>query len=807
MKKHTLTILLERLVLLSLFVFASCGAKWTWNTINGTCASSCLCSVDKSLLGVGNCSGENIDQEQLSEQIDSLLSSNLTNGYLTNGHLTKLVIFNTPLMHVPRSVCRLTTLQGLYLFHNPLTRLPDNCFTNLIALTLLTVEFSHIAKLQDRVFDGLHKLKKLYLDNNNITVLQDGIFDRLRMLETLFLNNNSISSIGSRAFDGLSKLLFLTLQTNNITQLQDGIFDGLDMLKTLDLSDNRISSIGSKVFVGLSKLQSLYLNANHITQLHDGIFNGLRMLQTLDVSDNRISSIGSQVFGGSPMNNSLTFVNMSGNRVQARVFDGLHKLEKLYLNNNNITKLQDEIFDGLSMLDYLHLENNRISSIGLRTFDGLSKLEGLNIQGNNITELQNGIFDSLRMLMVLKLDNNCISFIGLRAFGRLSELQILYLGANHITQLPDGIFDGLRALKTLDVSDNRISSIGSRVFDGYAMAYSLNYVNFSHNSIQTLDSWPIYMGINQNVKIDLSDNNIHRFTDMMRWKENCGERIVHFDLLLDRNPITVYISDLLSGWDMNISSTWCSSPPIIEAYSEIINYAYFDCGCVDFVIFSLQLPINMELIGAICNNRTLFLNKDNTVRLDQFVCELTERCPSGCRCVHRPANATIHIYCSNTNLTVLPLELPELPKSYTKYKLDFSNNQMLRRLEHRDYFVNTSSLDVSNSDIQVTESADVWNIILKILQVNLYGNKLTSFPQSIISSNITAEKLNIAHNLWDCSCDNKWMSRWLKSIADRLTDKVLCYNPSRLHGKSIIQTNDEEFCVDPAAKAVAEASK
>jgi len=70
-----------------------------------------------------------------------------------------------------------------------------------------------------------------------------------------------------------------------------------------------------------------------------------------------------------------------------------------------------------------------------------------------------------------------------------------------------------------------------------------------------------------------------------------------------------------------------------------------------------------------------------------------------------------------------------LPKSYTKYKLDFSNNRLLRRLEHRDYFVNTSILDVSNSDIQVTESADVWNSILNIPQVNLYGNKLTSISK------------------------------------------------------------------------------
>jgi len=51
------------------------------------------------------------------------------------------------------------------------------------------------------------------------------------------------------------------------------------------------------------------------------------------------------------------------------------------------------------------------------------------------------------------------------------------------------------------------------------------------------------------------------------------------------------------------------------------------------------------------------------------------------------------------------------------------------------------------------------------------------------------------------------VSRWLKSIAERLTDKVLCYNPSRLRGKHIIETSEKEFCVDPAAEAAAEAFK
>jgi len=238
-----------------------------------------------------------------------------------------------------------------------------------------------------------------------------------------------------------------------------------------------------------------------------------------------------------------------------------------------------------------------------------------------------------------------------------------------------------------------------------------------------------------------------------------------------------------------------------------------ECDCIDFRLFKIILPTHSSLLNRVfCNSpATVYSRQVSTIPLDQFVCELTERCSSGCRCVHRPANATLHIYCSNANLTVLPLELPELPKSYTKYKLDFSNNRLLRRLEHRDYFVNTSVLDVSNSNIQQVDSTTEWKVIFKIPVLNFYGNKLTSFPQSIVSLNITTVKLNIANNPWNCSCENKWLQEWINAIADRLTQDVRCNTPKRLHGNKVINISKEYFCEDPNAKAaalaVAKASK
>ena len=101
-----------------------------------------------------DCHGDpDIDRGKLSQQLDSLLSSNLS-----YGHVTSLNITRTPLTHVPPSVCRLTTLTQLHLDHNRLTRLPDNCFSNLTALQRLTASNNTITEIQDGLFDGLDKL-------------------------------------------------------------------------------------------------------------------------------------------------------------------------------------------------------------------------------------------------------------------------------------------------------------------------------------------------------------------------------------------------------------------------------------------------------------------------------------------------------------------------------------------------------------------------------------------------------------------------------------------------------------------------
>ena len=168
-----------------------------------------------------DCLGGFVDRERLSRQLDSLLSNNLT-----YGQLTEFSVVNSPLTHVPRSVCRLTTLTQLHLDNSRLTRLPDNCFTNLTAL------------------------KSLSATTNSITELHDGLFDGLRRLEKLELSYNRISSIGLRVFNGSAMLIslkYVDLAFNRIQTLEPwpyyiGINGQFKAKTPIDLDHNDISS-------------------------------------------------------------------------------------------------------------------------------------------------------------------------------------------------------------------------------------------------------------------------------------------------------------------------------------------------------------------------------------------------------------------------------------------------------------------------------------------------------------------------------------------------------------------------------------
>ena len=433
-------------------------------------------------------------------------------------------------------------------------------------------------------------------------------------------------------------------------------------------------------------------------------------------------------------------------------------------------------------------------------------ISSLNITGTPLTYVSPSMC-RLTTLTQVHLDHNRLTRLPDNCLSNLTALTSLTASNNAITELQDGLFDGLDKLVTLNFYKNQISSIGLRVFNGSAMLTSLREVRLNYNRIHTLEPWFYYVGINGKLHhvsvVDLSENNISDFTNKMGWKAKCDMKKVYVRLILNHNRFK-HIMDILHGWNLNMLTWLCLYPHPYHEFVIGCNH-FIECDCADFGIYKwLTLPVKSSFLsGTYCSGpESLFRRKVTSVPLDQFVCELTNRCPSGCRCVHRPANATLHVYCSNANLTALPLELPELPNSYTKYKLDFSNNRRLRHLEHRPYFDNTSILDLSNCSIDSID-LKLWRDLSNITQVFLDGNQLQSLPSLVTTVSLQRTKFSLRKNPWKCSCDARWMTEWLKSVRISLINPndITCSSPSRLKNRNIMSVSGEAFCEDPAEAA------
>ena len=259
--------------------------------------------------------------------------------------------------------------------------------------------------------------------------------------------------------------------------------------------------------------------------------------------------------------------------------------------------------------------------------------------------------------------------------------------------------------------------------------------------------------------------------------------------------------DIVNGWNItSVNKLAC----LFESSHFTINLTGFHyvCDCIDFPIYNWtkQMHSTDLLDGVYCTTEH-FQDEfgrqvlASTIPVNDFMCETPDRCPSTCRCAYHPGNTTLHVYSSDANLSSLPLHLTTTPETY--FKLDFSNNKLLRRLEHRSYFVNTSILDVSNCSL--TEiTVEVLKDVSRFSVANFRGNMVESFPRQADTVNISAQLL-LGFNPWNCSCDNNWMIKWLQSMSDQILDPddIICTAPVRLHGRNVLTSTEYDFCVDP----------
>ena len=746
------------------------------------CPPNCQCiNVEKTFVVI-NCQGSpNVNREQLSQQLDSLLSS-----YLTHSHLLSLGIINTPLTHVPRSVCRLTTLTHLCLDNNQLIQLPDDCFPHLKHLTILSATQNEIAKLQNGLFRGLHKLVSLNFSENFIFEIGLAVFSNqsdMTSLRHIDLSYNNLTSIEPwplvRGQLGTEKAtVVIRLDHNRISTFTNDMRWKTNYciapggLLELDLTWNRIRHVMD--FANGWNFTFIEFLCFFNFHQHDVLFHATSF--ACDCIDFQIYKINSYIFSGSHCSSENS--HLKHERITAVPLDQFvcelsercplgcrcvyrpaNATLHVYCSNTNLTVLPLELpaLPKRNAKYYLDFSDNKL----------LRRLEHR---------------DYFIKTSVLDVGNCSINEIPQNLWNDISTMKKVCLNGNpYFNSMPPGVIAIPRPRSLLES------------LPVYPICLDRSQLVYPYEHCPP-GCWCVYRPVTLTLHVYCSNTNLS---------------VLPLELPTLPNDDTKYYLNFSNNQRLHRLErrTYFTNTSVLDVsncgINEVPLNVWKDMSEVEKVCIYgnplKSLPANV--IDIQLSVKKLSLSLHNVCLHSNQWLYSAEGCPPGCRCVYRPKNATFDIECSSTNLSVLPLELPALPNDDTKYYLNFSNNRLLRRLEQRDYFINTSVLDISNCSINEMPM-NVWKDISTVKKVLLNGNSLKSLPPGVLSVS-PPSRLSLERNPWACLCDNSWMSKWLHLVNQSVInmDGLLCCSPARLRGKNIINISNEEFCLDPVTAA------
>lgn len=406
----------------------------------------------------------------------------------------------------------------------------------------------------------------------------------------------------------------------------------------------------------------------------------------------------------------------------------------------------------------------------------------------------------LTQLITLQLNNNRLETLPWQCMRNLSYLHYVDASFNLIKRLENESFYDMH-LQHLILSNNLISEIDIDVFTQPNRLQELAYIDLHANRLESLDVWPIML--TQAPLVDLSRNQISRFTNLNGWTTTCQFKPTG-ELKLEYNRIT-HMKDMMDGWNLTHTLVMCIL--FQKTYYINIQYNKLICDCIDFEMYKFMDMIHRskKIAGLFCD-KPLELRARNllVIPLQQFICHIKLKCPDQCDCIDIPAKLNMSVLCRSPSIKAMPEELPKLPKFHSRYSLKFVDSR-ITNLEYRSY-LNRTNYAVFTRNIISELSLDALNALRNAELVALDYNKLKYLPKNISTVNMTTVKdLRLANNEWACDCHAKETQRWLIQTQAVISDKgaILCKTPPDKSGFNLLLLSEDELtCGDPPNKVL-----
>ncbi|CAL9005302.1 unnamed protein product [Prunus brigantina] len=295
---------------------------------------------------------------------------------------------------IPRTLCALTNLQGLFLSKNNLTidtSTPEastlSCLSNLGKLTEIDLKFNPLNARLDEFFRNCStsSLQFIYLNSCNmrgnisigignisslVTLALGGnqlsgsiptSLGRLRNLQALVLRENKLRGYVPYQLCQLHKLAYLYLDSNELSGSIPSCLGNLAAsLRTLSLQSNSLSSKIPSTFWRLAYILRVNLSSNSLIGPLSQDIGNLTVVREVDLSNNHLSGILPSTIGGL---RNLATLSLASNNLDGPIpttFHNLLSLELLDLSRNNLSGVIPKSLEALVHLKYLDLSFNRL---------------------------------------------------------------------------------------------------------------------------------------------------------------------------------------------------------------------------------------------------------------------------------------------------------------------------------------------------------------------------------------------------------------------------------------------------------------
>ena len=406
----------------------------------------------------------------------------------------------------------------------------------------------------------------------------------------------------------------------------------------------------------------------------------------------------------------------------------------------------------INICDWDKNESTRITALygqfvnEFRTF--WTRVVVIDFASNKIKAIPN--INCLQNLDTLDLSYNEIEHISNTSFNLMSHFRKLHLQRNKIKTMDIAVISDQNVhLWFADFSENVMSSIDVSNMNS---RYPFCNMNFRANNMESMTNLGNFTLKREESYgpgfVSFKDNSFHTFPDF--------QELFNLGSLADLGKLLHF------GYDFRNTELDCNCH--MELYCELAADVvrtlwrdYFDVKCT--------APPWLRGVAVV------------NVSLSDFVCDLSEHrdCPTGCTCVDQPSLRTVHVDCSNTGQTQLPLTVPE-SKYSENYNLDMSGND-ITVITNVSYLGNVSHLNLSdNALIGIDEAAAgaLENTTLDISQ----NKDFKTIPQNLqhrSMCNLHMNNLQIT-----CDCETSWISSWVSVKGCNETMSFICDVPG--HG-------------------------